>query len=892
LINIKRGGIVSKNTLIIIVIFFIIISNNIYCEKNVSQINLNDIRVQLLSKSLFRIEMKGKKGFEDRKTFTVVNRDWSGVKFEEVKNRNGKIITTADYKIIIPSNKTLKGIKVFDNNGKLLIELDANIPKNSFLPSPSDLPDVWLMADSPRIVPPEWGATPPPADCKLPNSGWDINNNAPDIYVFLPKKSGYVNFRKEFLKLTGAIPMPPLYAFGYIHSRWYSYTEKSALETIDKYRRKKFPIDVFVCDTDWRVGASDGYAVNKNLFPDMKRFLNEAHDKNIKIFFNDHPEPVDTNALSPKELQFRWDGLTSLMKIGLDAWWYDRNWHTGLNEPISGLRKEIWGMCVYHDITQKFRPDTRPLIMSNVQGIDNGKKNYPSHPAAHRYPIWWTGDTRSIWEYLRSGIANGVNSGIDCLLPYVGEDIGGHWGNPTTELFIRFIQFGVLSPTTRPHCTKNETRDPWSFGREAENIVRDYVQMRYRLLPVIYSAAHEAYETGTPLIRRCDLYWPKFKSAQDNQQYLFGDDILVAPVNESIFTKSIICNSSLFKAKNGTSGFNAEYFNNTKLEGKHILSRIDKIIDFDWKTSKPAKKINANNFSTRWTAQLGPIQKSGNYTFKLIVDDGCRLWLDDKLIIESWQPNNSKIFFATQKLEKGKSYNLKFEYFELGGQAVAKLTVGFNKKNTIPRSLWIPPGFWHNAWSGELIKGPQKITEICSIRKTPLFIRDGAIVFSLPQMQYTNQKIWDKIIVDAYLPRENGKQTRELYEDDGSSVDYQKDKFCITTVSLSKENKKYTLNIAAIKGDYPSAVKKRNWIVRLHIPKGKKLNFLSVNGKALNLTSDYKIIKPNKKSVEIPFKGENSPDGFRGGNIVEFEINKIDTKQNIKIEISCLTNQN
>ena len=88
-----------------------------------------------------------------------------------------------------------------------------------------------------------------------------------------------------------------------------------------------------------------------------------------------------------------------------------------------------------------------------------------------------------------------------------------------------------------------------------------------------------------------------------------------------------------------------------------------------------------------------------------------------------------------------------------------------------------------------------------------------------------------------------------------------------------------------MKGNFPASVKKRSWVVRLHIPKEEKLNLLSVNGKTLN-TSDYKIIKPNQKIIDIPFKGENSADGLLGGDIVEFEVNKIDTKKNIKIEVS------
>jgi hypothetical protein len=84
---------------------------------------------------------------------------------------------------------------------------------------------------------------------------------------------------------------------------------------------------------------------------------------------------------------------------------------TFLHEPVPGLQKEVWGMRMYHDITQRFYPDHRPLIMSNVQGIDNGKLVHPPSPAAHRYPIWWTGDTRAQWDDLRLGVQHGVDSG-------------------------------------------------------------------------------------------------------------------------------------------------------------------------------------------------------------------------------------------------------------------------------------------------------------------------------------------------------------------------------------------------------------------------------------------------------------------------------------------------
>ena len=103
--------------------------------------------------------------------------------------------------------------------------------------------------------------------------------------------------------------------------------------------------------------------------------------------------------LDPKELQYRYDGLTSILKMGMDVWWYDRNWGTHIGTPASGLPLEVWGMKVYTDATQKLRPEQRPAIMSNVWGIDNGYRNGRTYPAMHRFPIWWTGDTSARWDF-------------------------------------------------------------------------------------------------------------------------------------------------------------------------------------------------------------------------------------------------------------------------------------------------------------------------------------------------------------------------------------------------------------------------------------------------------------------------------------------------------------
>ncbi|MGD9613682.1 MAG: TIM-barrel domain-containing protein, partial [Kiritimatiellia bacterium] len=347
-----------------------------------------------------------------------------------------------------------------------------------------------------------------------------------------PRASGYERFRADFLRLTGEIPLVPLHALGLWYSRYFAYGEDTALATIDRFRAEGIPLDLFVADTDWRVGASCGYGVNEALFPDMARFVRKAHERQVRVMLNDHPEPKGKAALDPEELRFRRDGLVSLLENGVDLWWFDRNWHTHLQAPAPGLDKEVWGMRLYRDVTQAFRPERRPLIMANVDGINNGRRDAPSHPAAHRFPVWWTGDTCAEWNYLRLGVANGVDSGIVALLPYVHEDLGGHHGQPDPELYVRFMQFGAFAPVARIHCTTGVHRYPWEYGADVAGIVGDYFRLRYRLLPLLYAAAHEANRSGTPLLRRGDLEWPDMPEAADSTQYLLGDDLLVAPLLE------------------------------------------------------------------------------------------------------------------------------------------------------------------------------------------------------------------------------------------------------------------------------------------------------------------------------------------------------------------------
>ena len=841
---------------------------------------VGEVRVQFLSPTLVRLELKGWQGFEDRNTFTVVKRPKPLLDVDR-SDVNGKtVFKRGDLEVDVPDSKTLKGISVL-LAGSEIYKCEGNPPREDFFPAPGSMPKAIAIADNPRIVPPKWGARPAPDDNDdhRATSGWDLGNQSTDIYVFVP--TDYVSFRKEFLALTGPIPMPPLYYFGFWHSRYHPYSHKDVLDVIDKYRKKDIPLDGFVVDTDWRIGASHGYAVNTKLFPDMQKFITDVHSRHVRVMYNDHPEPVSKEALDPKELQYRYDGLASLLKMGADVWWYDRNWSTHLVEP-AGLPKEVWGAALFHDITQDVHPGQRPLLMSNVPGIDNGLRRHAPHAATHRYPSWWTGDITGNWDYLKGGIANAVDGGVESLLPYMSEDLGGHFGNPDPEIYSRFVEYGALSPMARVHCTAGEIRDPWVFGPEAEGIVRDYVKLRYRLLPTVYTAARQAYDDGTPIVRRCDLYWPNRPEAKRSDQYLLGDDILVAPMLETGETQPQNIPLEMFHHGDNEAGLKGEYYPNKSLNGAPQLIRMDPTIDFNWGFGAPLPGLPDSQFSMRWTGKLGPVPMAGAYRFVATTDDGCRLFIDDHRVIDEWKidhlPNTGEI-----QLKKGHTYDLRMEYFNDGQEGSARLQwIPPDQPDAPPaqRTVWIPPGDWQDLWTGVIHSGPTEVRETCPLRKTPMFIRRGSMVFLAPEMDYTGERAWDAISIEAY-PAPSGTTRRLLYEDDGISNAYLDGRFSKTEVQMKRAGNKVTLQIRPSKGDFQGKLDSRHWVVRIHLPDSVRTARAAVDG----LEVKTKILEGTVSGARdgMPLQGQGA-DG--AGAVVELRTAKLSTSEAHAIEIT------
>jgi hypothetical protein len=213
-----------------------------------------------------------------------------------------------------------------------------------------------------------------------------------------------------------------------------------------------------------------------------------------------------------------------LERAGVDFWWID--WQQGEVTSIPGLDPLFWlNHLHWRDMeVNPDRGDKRPVIFSRWGGLGN-----------HRYPIGFSGDTFCNWPSLAfqpyfTATAGNVGFG------YWSHDIGGHQpGRVEPEVYTRWVQYGAFSPVLRTHTTKNPAaeRRIWKFPQAHFEAMRRAFRLRYELVPYIYSAARKCYDTGIPLCRRLYYAWPELPEAYAQPgEYLFGDDLLVAPVTE------------------------------------------------------------------------------------------------------------------------------------------------------------------------------------------------------------------------------------------------------------------------------------------------------------------------------------------------------------------------
>ncbi|MHB1957963.1 MAG: TIM-barrel domain-containing protein [Acidobacteriaceae bacterium] len=400
-----------------------------------------------------------------------------------------------------------------------------------------------------------------------------------DWYFF-----GYGHHYKEalgdYVKVAGRIPLPPRFVFGTWWSRYWAYTDQELNDLVQGFHRNDSPLNVLVIDMDWHRTfqqswwSSDkdqsgqplgwtGYSWNKLLFPDPTVFLSNLHREGLKVTLNLHPaggiEPWETSypamaramGIDPATKKYVPFDITSkkfaanyfdlvlhpLEKQGVNFWWLD--WQQQDYTKIPGVNPTFWLGYVF--FTDQAREGKRPLMLNRWGGLGE-----------HRYQIGFSGDTISVWPSLAFQpwfTATAANVGY----AYWSHDIGGHMpGAVDPELYTRWVQFGAFAPVLRTHTTKNPEaeRRIWAYPEPYSSIMRSTFDLRYALVPYIYTEARRTYDTGVAFLRPLYYNWPEADQAYTSKnEYQFGKEMLVAPVATPVDAVSQLATESIWLPK-------------------------------------------------------------------------------------------------------------------------------------------------------------------------------------------------------------------------------------------------------------------------------------------------------------------------------------------------------
>jgi alpha-glucosidase/alpha-D-xyloside xylohydrolase len=387
--------------------------------------------------------------------------------------------------------------------------------------------------------------------------------------VFIVGSRDPVAIMAEYAKLTGFPEMPPLWSFGYQQSHRTLASRDEILQEAKTFREKKLPCDTMIylgtgfCPSGWNTDNGE-FTFNRNVFPDPPAMIQQLHDDHFKVVLHvvlegrrltgtvgdpctAPPLPsgrtADGTWPADRQVSCYWPVHKPLFDAGIDGWWPDQG--DGLDGSSRRARNRM-----YYDGSQLWRPNQRVFALHR-----NG------HPGMQRDAAFlWSGDVYSTWETLKTHVPVAVNTALSGI-PFWGTDIGGFVPTKefTGELYVRWFQFAAFCPLFRSHGRTWKLRLPWGWNTGSlepdeisnytggaanpdlselhntavEPICKTFLELRYRLMPYLYSAVHEAHQTGMPIVRALWLHYPADRAAvARGDQYLWGRDILVAPVVE------------------------------------------------------------------------------------------------------------------------------------------------------------------------------------------------------------------------------------------------------------------------------------------------------------------------------------------------------------------------
>ncbi|QKX17160.1 TIM-barrel domain-containing protein [Microbulbifer sp. YPW1] len=389
-------------------------------------------------------------------------------------------------------------------------------------------------------------------------------------YIVVAGES-YPKLIENYVNVTGRQPMPPRWALGNFASRFGYRSEQEVRDVVEKFREEDFPLDAVVLDLFWFgpdiKGHMGNLAWDKNTFPTPVEMMADLDEQGINTILVTEPFVLSTserwdsavagNALAknvagaPKQFEFYfgntglidvfsedgrdwfWNIYKDLKEQGVAGWWGDLGepevhpsdtvHAVGMADEIHNAYGHRWAQMLF-DNEKAASPEERPFIMMRA-----------GFPGSQRFGmIPWTGDVDRSWGGLKPQVELSLQMSL-LGFGYTHSDLGGFAGGEkfNRELYIRWLQYGVFQPVYRPHAQDHIAPEPVFHDRKTRNILREYVKLRYRLLPYNYTLAFENSQTGMPLMRPLFFENESDLALMDNKDaYLWGNDFLVAPVTE------------------------------------------------------------------------------------------------------------------------------------------------------------------------------------------------------------------------------------------------------------------------------------------------------------------------------------------------------------------------
>ena len=549
-----------------------------------------DVRFTVLTPRVIRMEWDSLHRFTDERSFIVINRNLPVPEFKKIIKGGKLTIRTDELELTYKLNTgkfSKKNLEIKYLNKKRAFTWNPSVTQKQNLKGTARTLDrmdgtTFIKRNEPRhelqledgiLSRDGWTLIDDSSGLLFDNSdfSWvkERENRTVQDWYFMAYGSDYKAALKDFTLFAGKVPLPPRFVFGYWWSRYWAYSDNEMRDVVSQFEKFNIPLDVLVVDMDWHETDSlfakpdkwgqrkhwTGYTWEKRLFPDPDQFFDWAKSKHLKTTLNLHP----ASGIAPFESQYKdfakrmnfdisthenipWQGsnkkfMSTLFDVvlhpieqqGVDFWWLD--WQQWVfDKDIEKLNNTWWLNYTFFE-DMKRNTDKRPLIYHRWGGLGN-----------HRYQIGFSGDAYITWNTLEYQ-PYFTNTASNVLYGYWSHDIGGHkfieddnvyQFDP--EMYVRWVQYGALSPILRTHSNKDPSlvKEIWRYRDEYFDALYNAVRLRYQLVPYIYTMARETYETGVSLCRPMYYDYPEADEAYRYEgQYMFGNDILVAPVTSS-----------------------------------------------------------------------------------------------------------------------------------------------------------------------------------------------------------------------------------------------------------------------------------------------------------------------------------------------------------------------